>query len=151
MTAEALKAFAPFADLSEGERGEILELLEPRRLSPGETLFAEGDDADALVLVHEGTLQVESQRTRESATLGPGTVLGGMALFAVGARETSVAGMDRAEVLLLRREDFLRLAEDSPRIACRIAMALSAELASTLRGALAALPLASVDPNRAGE
>lgn len=146
MSGDELKAFGPFADLSEAERGEIVELLEERRLSPGETLFIEGDDADSLVLVHEGTLQIESRRSRESATFGPGTVLGGMALFAIGARESSAAGMDRAEVLLLRREDFLRLAEDSPRTACRVAMALSADLAASVRGVLA-----SVDPNRPGE
>jgi CRP-like cAMP-binding protein len=146
VSGDELKAFGPFADLSEAERGEIVELLEERRLSPGETLFVEGDDADSLVLVHEGTLQIESRRSRESATFGPGAVLGGMALFAIGARETSAAGMDRAEVLLLRREDFLRLAEDSPRTACRVAMALSADLAASVRGALA-----SVDPNRPGE
>lgn len=151
MSGDELKAFGPFADLSETERGEIVELLELRRLSPGETLFVEGDDADSLVLVHEGTLQLESRRSRDSATFGPGAVLGGMALFAIGARETSAAGMDRAEVLLLRRENFLRLAEDSPRTACRIAMALSADLAAMVRGVLSAAPLPSVDPNRAGE
>lgn len=151
MTAAALKAFAPFADLSEDERAEVAALLEERSLSPGETLFVEGEEADALVLVAEGTVQVESRRTRESASLGPGAVLGGMALFAIGARETSAAGAERAEVLLLRREDFLRLAEDSPRTACRVALALGAELAATLRGALAALPGVSVDPPRGGE
>lgn len=151
MSGDALKGFLPFADLSEGERAEIAELLEERSLSPGETLFVEGDDADAMVLVAEGSVQVESRRTRESASLGPGTVLGGLALFAVGAREASAIGGDRAEVLLLRREDFLRLAEDSPRTACRVAMALSAELAATLRGALGSLPAVSVDPVHGAE
>jgi CRP-like cAMP-binding protein len=151
VSADALKGFGAFADLSEGERAEIAELLEERSLSPGETLFVEGDDADAMVLVTEGTVQVESRRTRESASLGPGAVLGGLALFAIGVRETSAAGADRAEVLLLRREDFLRLAEDSPRTACRVAMALSAELAAALRGALGSLPAASVDPTQPGE
>jgi CRP-like cAMP-binding protein len=152
VSADALKGFAPFADLSEGERAEIAELLERRSLSPGETLFFEGDDADAMVLVTEGSVQVESRRTRESASVGAGTVLGGLALFAVGTRETSAAGSEeRAEVLLLRREDFLRLAEDSPRTACRVAMALSAELAATLRGALGSLPGVSVDPIQPAE
>jgi CRP/FNR family transcriptional regulator/CRP/FNR family cyclic AMP-dependent transcriptional regulator len=151
VSADALKAFPPFSDLSEGERAEIAELLERRSLSPGETLFFEGDDADAMVLVTEGAVQVESRRTRESAQLGPGAVLGGLALFAVGTRETSAAGAERAEVLLLRREDFLRLAEDSPRTACRIAMALSAELAAALRGALGSLSGVSVDPIQPAE
>ena len=151
MTADALKGFVPFADLSDGERAEVADLLEARRLAPGETLFSEGDDADALVLVAGGTLEVGCRRTRESAKLGPGAVLGGLALFAIGAREASATGAERTEVLLLRREDFLRLAEDSPRTACRVAMALSADLAAALRNALEVLPAASVDPTQPGE
>jgi CRP-like cAMP-binding protein len=151
VTADALKGFVPFADLSDGERAEVADLLEARSLSPGETLFSEGDDADSLVLVTGGSLEVGCRRSRESAKLGPGTVLGGLALFAIGAREASATGAERTEVLLLRREDFLRLAEDSPRTACRVAMALSADLAGVLRNALDVLPAASVDPIQPGE
>lgn len=151
MNADALKGFAPFADLSDAERAEVADLLEARSLAPGETLFSEGDDADALVLVTAGVLEVDGRRTRESARLGPGAVLGGLALFAVGAREASAVGGERSEVLLLRREDFLRLAEDSPRTACRVAMALSADLAAALRNALDEWPAPSVDPIRPGE
>lgn len=150
MSSEALKAFGAFADLSDAERAEIADLLEERSLSPGETLFEEGDDSDALVLVAEGSVRIASRRVAEAASLGAGSVLGGLALFAVGTREARADGAERAEVLLLRREDFLRLAEDSPRTAYRIAMALSAELAGVLRSALDALP-ASVDPDGLGE
>lgn len=145
MTAFALKAFAPFAGLSEAERAELADLLEERHLSPEETLFAEGDDADALVLVLEGTLRLTSRRSREAAQLGSGSVLGGFSLFAVGARETTAVGADRAQVLLLRRADFVRLTEDSPRTACRVATALAAELAAHARQGLALLTTGSVD------
>lgn len=147
----ALKRFAPFADLSDGERAEVADLLEERSLSPGETLFAEGDEAESLVLVVDGSLAVSSPRVDESAQVGAGTVLGGLALFAVGARESSVSGVESSRLLLLRRENFLRLAEDSPRTACRVAMAISAELAAHVRGALGQLPAASVDPTDGGE
>jgi CRP-like cAMP-binding protein len=152
MSAAALKGFATFAELSEAERQEVAELLEPRELSPGETLFAEGDEADALVLVVNGSLRLASRRAREEATVGGGSQLGGYSLFAVSTRQTSAVGAERARVLLLRRHDFLRLAEDSPRTACRIATALGAELAAQARAALDALaPAASVDPAAAGE
>lgn len=147
----ALKAFAPFADLSDEERSDIADLLEERILSPGETLFALGDDAEALVLVVEGAVTISSPRVAEPAQLGAGAVIGGAALFTVGARESSAAGAERSQLLLLRREDFLRLAEDNPRTACRVAMALSAELALHLRGALRELVVASVDPVRGDE
>lgn len=151
MKGAVLKGFAPFADLSDAERAEIGELLEERRLSPGETLFHEGDDAEALVLIVEGNVKLSSRRAREKAVVGGGTVLGGFSLFAVGAREASAVGVDRAEVRLLRREDFLRLAEDSPRTAWRVAAALAAELAGQTRLAVAPRGAASVDPARIGE
>jgi CRP-like cAMP-binding protein len=147
----SLKAFAPLADLSDAERDELAELLEERELSPGETLFAEGDDADAMVLVQEGSVRISSERTSLTASLGSGSVIGALSLFAVGARETTAVGDERAQVRLLRRAEFLRLAEDSPRIACRIASALVAELAGQARAALGSLAAASVDPVGAGE
>ncbi len=149
----ALKAFAPFVDLSDVERAEVADLLEERSLSPDETLFAEGDDAESLVLVVDGALAISSARAKEPGQVGAGTVLGGLALFAVGARESSVSAVERTRLLLLRREDFLRLAEDSPRTACRVAMAISAELAVHVRAALGDLPaaFASVDRAERGE
>lgn len=151
MSADALKGFAPFADLSDAERAEVADLLEVRSLAPGETLFSEGDDADSLVLVASGALELECRRARESGRVGPGAALGGLALFAVGVREASAVGGEPSEVLLLRRGEFLRLAEDSPRTACRLAMALLAELAAAARSALAVLPRPSVDPFRPAE
>jgi CRP-like cAMP-binding protein len=146
--AAALKEFAIFADLSDGEREEIAELVEERRLSRGETLFHEGDEADALALVVDGQVQLSSRRAGENAAVGAGSVLGSLALLAVGTREASVVGAEKSSVLLLRREDFLRLAEDSPRTACRVAMAIAADVASLVRLAFAA---GSVDRGEAAE
>src|SRR5690606_6765728 len=109
---------------------------EERDLSPDETLFVEGEEADALVLVTSGTVHLSSSRAPERATVGPGTVLGACALFAVGSREVSAVAAERARVLLLRREEYLRAAEDAPRVACRIAMAIAGELAGQARAAV---------------
>lgn len=147
-----LKRFAPFAELSEAECEELADLLEERRLAPGETLFAEGDDADALVLVVEGTLELSSRRLPGTWEVPAGGVLGGLSLFAVGARESgAVGGRPRAEVWLLRRGGFLRLVEDNPRAACRIATAIAAEVAGRARHALPDLGASLVDPRSAGE
>ncbi len=151
MSAAALKAFAIFADLSDGEREEIAELLEERRLSPGETLFQEGDEAEALALVVDGKVELSSRSAGEKGAAGGGSVLGSLALLAVGTRQASAVGAERSSVLLLRREDFLRLAEDNPRTACRVAMAIAADAASLVRLALRALGAASVDHPEAAE
>ena len=149
--AASLKAFALFAELSEAERDEIAELLEERRLSPGETLFQEGDEADALALVVDGSVELSSRRAAEKAVFGGGSILGSLALLAVGSRLATAVGAERASVLLLRREDFLRLAEDNPRTACRIVSAIAADAAALTRLALDSLGAPSVDRARAAD
>jgi len=141
-----LKRFALFADLGDGERDELAALLEERDVSAGETLFDEGDEADALLLVVSGRIELRSRRRREPLSIGAGETIGGLALFAVGSREVAAVGAEASELRLLRREDFLRFAEDQPRAAFRIAAALASDVAQHARAALA-----SVDPSGAGE
>ena len=100
---------------------ELAELLEERDLSAGETLFVEGEEADALVLVAARRVELATRRGVETIAVGAGRTLGLLALFAVGARETSAVGVDASDLRLLRREEFLRFAEDHPRAAFRIA------------------------------
>lgn len=137
MNAIELKAFALFGDLGDSEREELAALLEERDLSIGETLFEQGDEADALVLVVRGSVDVASRRSGEHVALGAGAMIGALALFAVGTRETTIVGADASDLLLLRREEFLRFAEDHPRAAFRIAAAVAAEVAQHARAAVA--------------
>lgn len=151
MSAALLKPFGLFADLVESEREDLFDLLEERDVSVGETLFEEGDDADALVLLLSGRLRIASRRRSEPVSLGPGAAIGGLALFSVGNRQVTATGAEPSEVRLLRREDFLRFAEDHPRAAFRIAGAVAAEVALHARAALAHGELGSVDPADGGE
>jgi CRP-like cAMP-binding protein len=137
VSATELKAFALFSDLGDGEREELAALLEERDLLIGETLFEQGDEADALVLVVRGRVELASRRSAEKLALGAGTTIGELALFAVGTRETSAVGADASNLLLLRREALLRFAEDHPRAAFRIAAAIAAAVAQRARAALA--------------
>jgi CRP-like cAMP-binding protein len=139
--ADDLKRFALFNDLDEDERDDLAALLEERDLSPGETLFDAGDEADALLLVARGRVDLSQRGRGEKLAVGAGDWFGGLALFAVGSRGVDAAGAERSELWLLRREDFLRFAEDHPRAAFRIAAALMTDVAQHARAALG-----SVDP-----
>lgn len=132
-----LKAFALFGDLGDGEREELAALLEERDLSSGETLFEEGDEADALVLVLRGGVELASRRSCEKVVVGAGDTIGALALFQVGTRETTAIGAEPSDLRLLRREDFLRFADDHPRPAFRIAAAVAGEVAQHARAVLA--------------
>jgi len=150
VSAAQLKSFSLFADLGDAEREDLAELLEERELSARETLFGEGDEADALVLVLSGHVEIESPRSGERLSIGPGGAIGALALFSVGLREGDAVGVAESELRLLRREDFLRFAEDHPRAAFRIAAAVAAEVAQHARAALSQRSV-SVDPSRPAE
>lgn len=144
--ADDLKRFALFADLGDAEREELASLLEERDVSAGETLFDAGDEADALLLVLSGRIELTAPGRATPLSVGAGGSIGGLALFAIGSREVGAVGAETSELRLLRREDFLRFAEDQPRAAFRIAAALASDVAQHTRAALA-----SVDPSGAGE
>jgi CRP-like cAMP-binding protein len=147
MTGAELKPFALFAELADAERDELAELLEERDLSNGETLFEEGDDSDALVLVLSGRVEVSSRRRRDPLSIGPGGSFGAVSLFTFGTRAATVVGAESSDLRLLRREEFLRFADDHPRPAFRIAAAVAAEVAEHARMAVSD----SVDPAHPGE
>jgi CRP-like cAMP-binding protein len=131
-----LKRFAPFVDLGEEELELLDDLLEPRRLAPGQPLQQEGSEAEGLVLVEEGALRLETKREGVLGRCEAGAAFGGLSLAAVGPRAVTAVAEEAAQVRVLTRTAFHRLAEDAPRAACRILEATLAEVAGTLRSGL---------------
>ena len=144
MTAADLKSFALLAEFNEEDREALFELLEPKTLGKGRSIFREGTEADGLVFLVSGRLVLCSKRWPEDAIAGEGTVLGGLSLFAVGPREVTAKAEVPCDILQLPRTSFRRLVEDAPRAACRLAEALAKELADDAREALDAMVIGVV-------
>jgi len=73
----------------------------------GTVIVKEGDPADAAYVITEGTCEAfVRQRGRRITlrTFGPGDVFGEGALFAVGARNASVAAVDQVTAIVVSRE-----------------------------------------------
>ena len=134
--APELKAFALLAELSEEERELVTDLLEHVELDPGEQLFCEGQEAECLVLIEKGTLDLTSARAGALGQVGAGESLGALALVAVGPREITAVAGEAASIWVLSRESFRRLCEDAPRAACRILEAALADFAAAVREGL---------------
>jgi SulP family sulfate permease len=124
-------------EFDEADRIGLCELLVPLSLDEGETLFREGDAADALYLVGRGRIRIESAGCGELGLLSDGSSLGALSLMMIGSRKASAWAESPCDLLVLSRADFLRLAEDAPRTACRLAQAVVAELVAGLRPQLA--------------
>ncbi|MET0761940.1 MAG: cyclic nucleotide-binding domain-containing protein [Thermoleophilaceae bacterium] len=83
---------APLAAL-EGITDEELDVVArvawEREFAEGETLMSEGDFGHALFLLESGSAEVESDGTKV-ADLGPGDVVGEVAVLASGRRTATV-------------------------------------------------------------
>lgn len=135
MTAEELKHFPQFADLSSQEIELLLPLFEERGLVPGRRVFNEGEDAHGLVLLTHGAVELKSASGFEATVKAP-AAFGGAALVHLGPRLMTARTAEPSTIEVLTRTAFHRFADDAPRAAVRILEAVVVDLASLLRESL---------------
>jgi CRP-like cAMP-binding protein len=92
----ALRTSESFRDLKDDEYRDSVRFLQPRlafvRVSPGQTIFKQGDQADCLYLVRLGHVRVGIRRHGREVTVlyrGPGTVIGEIGLLAISPQDVS--------------------------------------------------------------
>jgi len=105
----------------------------PRRYPRGQLLFYEGDTADSLLVVVDGSLKAISTSPQGEelllAVLEPGETVGELTVADGGPRSATIAALSDVTVLRLPREAVLAVADHSP----TLTRALLASLASTVR------------------
>ena len=123
------------APLLRGVGGEVLERLasdaRPISIRGGEYLFRSGDIADQLFVVRTGRLRalVESDDgVRVVRELGPGDVLGELALLTGSPRSASVLAVRDSELLSLEGSRFDALLADDPAFARTLLRELARQL-----------------------
>ena len=137
MNPEDLKQFALLVELSDEEREFLAELLEERELPDGKSAFREGSEGEGLVLLERGRLKLKSRRTgSEVGSLEAPAHLGAGSLFRLGNREVTAIADGPGKIWSLSRSGLLRLLDDSPRAAFRLAEAVASELVALMRSGL---------------
>jgi len=131
-----------------GMERDALRLLafsaETRQLTAGETLFRKGDVSDGGFVVARGAIAlVQDDAQSPDAVVGPGTLIGEVALITETKRPMTAVAREASTVLRLSRAMFRRTLEEYPQMAERLAAdlrqrveSLSSDLAgvkSTLR------------------
>jgi CRP/FNR family cyclic AMP-dependent transcriptional regulator len=107
---------------------------EEMRLDAGQILFKKGDAGHEAYVVRSGELQIlDGNRVFE--TVGPGGIVGEMALVDGGPRSATVRANSASEVNPLDERRFLFMVQQTPHFALRIMRVMSARLrAMNMRG-----------------
>lgn len=110
-----------FRDLPEPELRRLVAIARRRRFARGETVFRDGDLADALHLVSRGYFAARlDTRLGDAVTMsvhGPGDAFGELALLETErTRSTTVAALAAGETYAVHRDDFARLRQEYPQV-----------------------------------
>ncbi|MHC5210661.1 MAG: cyclic nucleotide-binding domain-containing protein [Planctomycetota bacterium] len=94
----------------------------------GEVIIRQGDEGECMYVILEGQVRVlvgQDGRQVEVATLGPGELVGEMAIFDKEVRSATVVAMGETRALTLDRANFMRRIHDDPMLAWRVVTAMS--------------------------
>lgn len=124
-----------FHELEVGELTRFAELVREKSYPRASVIVFEDDPGDAFFIVRQGRVKVvlvsDDGREIILGVLGPGEHFGELALIDNRPRSAHVVAMEDSTLLVLRREDFRRRVEASP----KVAWALLVELSRRLRAA----------------
>jgi CRP-like cAMP-binding protein len=102
-----------------------------RTLSPGETVFDEGDPGDQLYIIQAGEVEMmrESEKgERVVARLGAGDFFGELGVVLGGRRNSRAVAVNTTRVIALGRETLESMCLESPEIAIRMIRVLVSRL-----------------------
>jgi CRP-like cAMP-binding protein len=121
-----------FAHLDEEELARIGDVARERPYPKNSVILFEDDPGDALCVVVSGRVKVvligEDGREVILSTMGNGDFFGEMSLIDDEPRSAHVIAMENSRLLVLRRDDFHRCLDTTPRIALGLLLALSKRL-----------------------
>ena len=109
---------------------------ESMRVSAGREIFGEGAAADCAYIVADGTValhRADGGDTHVISRLGPGAIMGELALIAETTRLTSASAETDVTLLRLNRALFRRILEEYPDRAVELHRRISADLHAFLR------------------
>jgi len=132
---ELLRHVPLLSGLSEGELQRIAQVAVARRFPKGARVFHEGDESDACYVVRSGEVRVTREhsdgRAIALATLGPGEIVGELAMLDGEVRSASVEALSDVELLAISAPDMRGLLERNPEITSKLVVALTRRVRET--------------------
>jgi CRP-like cAMP-binding protein len=107
---------------------------ESRYVHGGDILFRAGESADAAYVVQEGSFRLASEQKGEAGvTVGPGALIGEMALLTETKRPATATACEPSTVMRIPRTLFLKMLEGYPDAAARLRDSLLARTEQATR------------------
>jgi len=129
---ELLRKAPLFSGLGQAELAAIAALAQRKRYEQRDIVVHQTDPSGELFVIVSGHLKVVSAgadgRDTALGIMGPGEVIGEVPLLDGGPRSATVAALEPCELLVIRREPFLRLLESSPKISIELLRVLATRL-----------------------
>ena len=104
---------------------------ESRYVHDGEALFYAGDAADGGYVVQEGSFDLVTRDNGAATVVGPGALIGEVALISETQRPVSAVAREPSSVVRIPRQLFLKMLESEPDAALRMRDALAARVNQT--------------------
>lgn len=112
---DVLRSVSLFRALANRELERVAILADEVDLPAGKVLMQQGESGAEMFVLITGAARVDHDG-RELKTLGPGSVVGEMALLSEGPRNSTVTLVEPAKVLVLAHREFHTLMEDVPEV-----------------------------------
>ncbi|MDF1563470.1 MAG: cyclic nucleotide-binding domain-containing protein [Deltaproteobacteria bacterium] len=110
----------------------LASIAQPRTFGPGEAIFRQGEDSDAMWVIGAGQasiiLEREEGEPQEIGQVGPGDVIGELALIAGGKRMVSVITDGPLQAVRITRLELNGLQRKKPQACLKLLMVISKQL-----------------------
>jgi CRP-like cAMP-binding protein len=124
-----------FATMGDDALAAMLELTQTRVVKSRQTIFSQGEEGDSLYIILSGCVKISTTSGSGKETvlcfMGPGEVLGEIAVLDQGLRTATASTIEETRVLVLRRGAFMGFLERHPKVALHIITVLCARLRKT--------------------
>jgi CRP-like cAMP-binding protein len=135
--AEVIRNISLFEGLAPSEIEGVLRVCERAQFEPGASLMRQGQPADSAFILESGSVDVVTRLPGGGeagvATLGPGSVIGEMALLDSGQRSATVLAREPVGGYFLEREGFHMLLAQRNRAAFTIQSRITRTLGAPFR------------------
>lgn len=131
---EHLRAVPMFANCTKKQLDQVARIVTELKISKGTNLMVEGEMVHEFVIIESGTASVR-RGGRKVATVGPGDVVGELALILRRPRTATVTADTDVNVLVVDERSFNSLLDDVPGLARQLLHTVAERMADNAKPA----------------